>query len=187
MTEPRNFDDVREQVLLQKCAQGDKTAFQALYELTNRKVYAYINRVLQEKADVDDVFVETYSEVWRSAAKFRGQSMVSSWIIGIARNLSMNLLKRERRHEDIDQYPNIAEDRQDAVDEQQRSQMLHHAITELPQIHREVLGLILLPEFSYEQIADLMGIPLNTVKTRVYYAKAALKEKLQAMGISHEY
>ena len=186
MTEPRNFDDVREQTLLQKSANGDKAAFQELYNLTNRKVYAYINRVLHDKADVDDVFVETYSEVWRNAAKFRGQSMVTSWIIGVARNLSMNLLKRSRSHEDIDDYPNIADEQQTSIDEQERAKLLHKAVTELPQIHREVLGLILLPEFSYEQIAELMDIPVNTVKTRVYYAKAALKEKLQAMGINNE-
>jgi RNA polymerase sigma-70 factor, ECF subfamily len=171
--------------LMQEIAGGNRNAFNRLYHATRQQVYAYLHRLLQDKDLVDDVFTETYTEVWKSAGKFKAESRVSTWIIGISRNLAMNNLKRLKHHDNLDDYSVSGDDYPDQENEDYKK-IVHNAIKELPENHREILGLILLPEFSYKQISEILDVPLNTVKTRIYYAKDALKQTLIKMGVNKD-
>ncbi len=172
--------------LLVQAAAGDERAFEQLYKQTHRRVYAYLMRSLNKSNFVDDVLVETYTEVWKSAARFKGEAKVTTWIIGIARNLAMNHLRKDKNkhHEDISDHPDLAVKPLDPLEAEDARRLMSQAMTKLSLQQREILGLVLLPEMNYPEIADLLDIPVNTVKTRVFYAKEALKEHLQAMGVS---
>ncbi len=165
-------------------AAGDERAFEQLYQQTHRRVYAYLMRTLSNSSFVDDVLVETYTEVWNSAARFKGDAKVTSWIIGIARNLAMNRLRKDRRHEDISDYPDLALTPPDPLEADDARRLTHQAMAKLTLQQREILGLVLLPEMNYPDIAGLLDIPVNTVKTRVFYAKEALKKQLLSMGVT---
>ncbi|MCP4268803.1 MAG: sigma-70 family RNA polymerase sigma factor [Candidatus Brocadiaceae bacterium] len=171
--------------LLRASAEGDRQAFHELYNLTHKKVYAYLMRLLQADDLADDILVETYTQVWVGAAKFRGDSQPSTWIIGIARNLAMNSLKRRKYYDNIDDHEQ-ASSQDETVEQNEVKEIMHTAIQQLPENHREILGLILLPEFSYIQVSQLLNIPINTVKSRLFNAKNALKKQLDLMGINRD-
>ncbi len=78
--------------LLEKVSEGDEEAFRQLYDLTHKKVYFYLYRLFKVKESAEDALVETYTEVWRGAKSFKGKSLVTTWIMGIARHLAMNEL-----------------------------------------------------------------------------------------------
>jgi RNA polymerase sigma-70 factor (ECF subfamily) len=175
-----------DQLLMEKVARKNEDAFRELYDRTQKRVYFYLYRLLREKEAAEDVLVETFSEVWRSAPKFMGRSKPTTWILGIARNLAMNYLKKMRHEDDIDNYQNrlVAEDA--GVDECVRRDFIQRAFLSLSAKHREMLDLVFFQDLSYPEIAEILGIPVNTVKTRVFYAKGELKKILAEMGVERD-
>ncbi len=170
--------------LLAAAGRGDHDAFHRLYQQTNRRIYAYLRRLLNNETLVKDVFVDVYSEIWNSARNFRGNSRALSWMTGVARNLAMNRLKRTRYHDDIDDPTRqLAAAEDTTLEQHQTSALVHEALAQLKPQHREIISLVLLQEYSYQMVADILDIPLNTAKTRVFYAKDLLMKKLTEMGI----
>lgn len=173
--------------LLIAAGRGDHDAFQRLYKLTNRRIYAYLCRLLNNDSMVEDVFVDAYNEIWNSAKNFQGNSSALSWMTGVARNVAMNMLKKKRHHEDIDQLDYQPADAQDSeLDRDEKTAIIYRALGELKPQHREILGLALLREYSYQTVAEILQIPVNTAKTRVFYAKELLMKQLTKMGISKD-
>ncbi|BCL62273.1 hypothetical protein DGMP_29660 [Desulfomarina profundi] len=95
-------------ILLKKTAKKDRDAFQALYEGTNRQILVYLYRFVQDQNSVEDILVEVYTEVWKNSARFRQQSKVLTWMIGIARNLALKESRKQKYHDDIDTHLEIA-------------------------------------------------------------------------------
>ena len=96
-----------EVVLLKKVSEGSEEAFKELYDLTHKRVYFYLYRLLRDKALVEDILVETFTEVWKGADKYKGKSQVITWMMGISRNLAMNELRKVKGHENIDDFPDL--------------------------------------------------------------------------------
>jgi RNA polymerase sigma-70 factor, ECF subfamily len=173
--------------LLLAAGRGDHDAFHRLYKLTNRRIYAYLCRLLNNDSMVDDVFVDAYNEIWKSAKNFQGNSSALSWMTGVSRNVAMNMLKKKRHHEDIEQVSYLLADDQDGeLERTEKTAIIHQALGELKPQHREILGLALLREYSYQAVAEILQIPVNTAKTRVFYAKELLMKQLTKMGISKD-
>jgi RNA polymerase sigma-70 factor (ECF subfamily) len=171
--------------LLREVAAGERFAFERLFRMASGRVAAYLLRLTPGNSDVDDILIETFVEVWRKPEAYRGHSTVSSWIIGIARNLAMNALRRRRHHGTLEEEAMILA--QESTNEDiAHTRFVRAALRSLPQHHREILALVLMREFTYEQIAIVLAIPVNTVKTRVFYAKGALRAQLMAMGIARD-
>jgi RNA polymerase sigma-70 factor (ECF subfamily) len=171
--------------LLRQVSAGEHTAFERLYRMVSGRVAAYLLRLTPGNSDVEDVLIDTFVEVWRKPDAYRGCSTVSSWIIGIARNLAMNALRRRRHHGSLEKEAMMLA-QESTNEDMARTRFVRAALRALPQQHREILALALMRDFSYEQIAFVISIPVNTVKTRVFYAKTALRAQLQAMGIARD-
>ncbi len=180
-----HFIDI-ESELLQKISGGDEEAFRQLYDVTHRKVYFFLYRLLGRKPITEDVLVETYTEVWKGAKKFKGKSRVLTWIIGIARNLAMNELRRERRHEDIDDFQDLSNGSQPDGEPLDRKRLIKKAMLNLTLKHREVLDLVFFHDLTYQEVSEILGININTVKTRVFYAKDSLRQSLNQMGVKRD-
>lgn len=171
--------------LLTAAGGGDHDAFRRLYDQTNRRIYAYLFRLLNNETMVKDVFVDAYSEIWKSAKNYQGRSSALSWMTGLARNLAMNQLKKVRHHDDIDQPEHqLASSENHDLEQAEKSGIIKKALSELKPQHREIISLVLIREYSYQTVAEMLDIPLNTAKTRVFYAKELLMKKLAEMGIS---
>ncbi|MEW6374313.1 MAG: sigma-70 family RNA polymerase sigma factor [Thermodesulfobacteriota bacterium] len=170
--------------LLRKISGGDEEAFRQLYNQTHKRVYYYLYRLLREKSLAEDVLVETYTEVWRGAKNFKGKSQVTTWMMAISRNLAMNQLKKIKKHEDIDGLPNLSDGLIPDTGHLDRQKLLKEAMLKLSINHREILDLVFFHEMTYQEVSEILDIPLSTVKTRVFYAKKALRGILNQMGVN---
>jgi RNA polymerase sigma-70 factor (ECF subfamily) len=174
--------EAEETRLLKKVVKKDKKAFEKLYELTSNKLFLYLYRWLQNRESAEDIHIEVYTIVWKNAERFQGKSKVTTWIFGIARNLALNELRKKYRETTSIYKPVKDENSSVDYDKFERKQYIQEALMKVSEKHREILDLVFFHEFNYSEIASLLEIPENTVKTRVYYAKAALKEKLMKMN-----
>ncbi len=171
--------------LLEQTAGGDRDAFAILYEKTSHRIKVYLHRLVQDQNCVDDILVETYTQVWKNSAAFRGKSRALTWMIGIARNLALKEIGKKRYHEDITDHPELEANAID-LDAGDRKEVFSRALNLLSPKHREILDLAFYQDLAYREIAQILEIPESTVKTRVFYAKAALKTALERMGINSD-
>lgn len=172
--------------LLKRISKGDEESFRQLYELTHKEVYFFLFRLFHDKDAAEDTLIETFTEVWKSAKNFKGKARILTWIIGIAKNLAMNKLKKDRTHESIDDFPNISNSANPTAESFERQRLLKEAMSSLSVKHREVLDLVFYHEMTYQEVSEVLNAPLNTVKTRVFYAKEALRKTLSHMGVKRD-
>jgi RNA polymerase sigma-70 factor, ECF subfamily len=177
-------EDAEDRMLLERIVAGDRGAFEILYGRHERRAFRYLLTLISDVHAAEDALVEAMTTVWRNASKFRGDSRVSTWILGIARHKALDARRaaaRERRNEPLEDgvdLPDDAEGPEQFTNRTLEAADLQRALARLSAEHREVLQLAFFEDLSYEEIADLLGIPENTVKTRVYYAKRQLKGHL---------
>ncbi len=171
---------MQEQELIKQIAKGDEKALRTLILMYNSRLFSYAYGILQNYEDAEEAVAETFYQVWRSAKKYRGESRVSTWLFGVCRNVIRNMIRKNKRH------PNMLEIREeDAVIEEEAQpvevELISKAIEKLPPIHREVLHLAYYEEMPYEEIAKILDIPVNTVKTRVFNARKKLLRIIEEM------
>lgn len=177
-----------EQDLLASVSAGHMAAFEELYRRYERRVFQYICTLLQDRAAAEEVVADTMLAVWKGAKSFSQTSRVSTWIFGIARHKALDAVRRNVRRQqdvDLDHAADLAQPDGSPIDEIQRKQMgsiTHRALATLSREHQEVLRLVFYEELPYDEIAVLLSIPENTVKTRVFYAKQQLKRQLERLG-----
>ena len=172
--------------LLSAAANKDEEAFRKLYDATHKNIFFYVHRILRERQMAEDVVAETYLAVWKGAAGFKGRSKVLTWIFGIARNLAMNTLKKKKAEYCIDDFRHLSTD--GGLDDpgSDRRDAIARGLLRISVKHREVLDLVFYQGFNYEEISAILKVPVNTVKTRVYYAKKALHDALHKMGVKRD-
>jgi RNA polymerase sigma-70 factor (ECF subfamily) len=175
-----------DEMLLESIAAGEKAAMHVLYARHNVRVYRFILRIVGDASVAEDLVSQVFLDVWRTAGQFEGRSQVSTWMLAIARFKALTAL-RNRRHEDIDQDEVLqiadgGDTPETAMDRSQTSSTLRQAIALLSPAHREIIDLVYYHEKSVEEVAQIIGIPQATVKTRMFYARKKLGEALQAAG-----
>ena len=174
--------------LLAQVAGGDRLAMRNLYLRHERRVFRFVLRMLGDRGVAEDVLSEVFFEVWKKAEHFQGRSSVSTWLLGIARHKALTAAaSKSRSFESLDGAAaiNVADptaDQDAAMLEYERSVMLHRCLEALSPEHREIIDLVYYQEMSIRQIADLLAIPENTVKTRMFYARKRLAALVEAAG-----
>jgi RNA polymerase sigma-70 factor (ECF subfamily) len=103
------MDNDRVKALLERIGQQDQAAFRELYKAFSRRVHAYVLNMLKDPARAEEVLVDTMYEVWRAPARFRGDSLFSTWLIGVARNKALMVYRSRRPDELHDDLDDIAE------------------------------------------------------------------------------
>ena len=184
-----DMDDAKAKELLARIARQDQAAFETVYKAFSRRVYAYALNMLKDPTRAEEVLVDTMHDVWRSAARFRGDSLVSTWLIGIARNKAL-LVYRGRRadelHDDIDDIAetHVDESASDGFGElaaKQRREGVQTCLRKLSEEHRECLHLVFFEGFSLADVAQVQAVPENTVKTRLYHARLRIRNCLRLL------
>ncbi|HSA88054.1 MAG TPA: sigma-70 family RNA polymerase sigma factor [Nitrospira sp.] len=175
--------------LLAAVAMGRQSAFERLYGLYEKRVYQYVNTLVYDAALAEEIVGDTMLAVWWGAGTYTGTSRVSTWIFGIARHKALDAIRRTSRHRqrevELDgaaDMPNPHDRPDEGVLRDELTAVTQRALALLSREHQEILRLVFHEELPYEEISSLLRIPVNTVKTRVYYAKQRLKEQLERMG-----
>jgi RNA polymerase sigma-70 factor (ECF subfamily) len=181
--------EVPDSELLAATAVGGSTAFELLYARYERRVYNYVRTFVRQPALAEEVVIDTMMAVWNGARGFRQNSRVSTWILGIARHKALDAVRRANNYADAAppeyaaEIADSAETPLDSIDRNRKAQVMLCAIAQLSLDHQEILRLAFYEELPYEDIAALLSIPDNTVKTRVFYAKQQLKGHLEKIGV----
>jgi RNA polymerase sigma-70 factor (ECF subfamily) len=172
--------------LLTSIAGGDKRALGLLLARHKVRVYRFALRLINDASVAEDLVSETFFEVWRHAGRFEGRSRVSTWLLGITRNLALTILRRRSTEEPDDGVAELIEDSGDnpetALHKAQRSSVLAHCLTRLSPAHREIIDLVYYHGKSIDEVAEIVCIPHNTVKTRMFYARTQLGKLLKGYG-----
>ncbi len=179
---------VTDEVLLQEIANGDRAAMHVLYSRHHLRVGHFVLRIVRDTTVAEDLVSQVFLDVWRTAGQFEGRSQVSTWLLSIARFKALTSL-RQRKYEDLDQNAvlEIADqgDTPDVAFERNRtSHLLRACVAKLSPAHREIIDLVYYHEKSIEEVATLIGIPQNTVKTRMFYARKQLGGLLRSAGLN---
>lgn len=178
--------------LLAATAAGERSAFEQLYRRHEQRVYQYALSFVRDRSLAEDVLIEAMTSVWDGAGNFAGDSQVSTWILGIARHKALDVLRRRARRSEedaLEDSPDLASENETPAEvaERDSSQSLaRQAMAHLSDDHQEILRLAFFEELPYEEIAALLAIPANTVKTRVYYAKQQFRhfvDQLMRQGV----
>ncbi|MGB2983159.1 MAG: sigma-70 family RNA polymerase sigma factor [Candidatus Bipolaricaulia bacterium] len=164
-----------DQELLAAVASRDKAAFQALFERHADRVFRFAMSIVRNAHLAEEVMQETMIAVWRSARRFEGRSKASTWILGIARNLAHNLLRKEKRGNRMPEIKTTAPDPADGAEREVRVQRAMEALTDA---QREVLHLVYYEELGVREAAAVLGIPEGTVKSRMFHARKTLAKEL---------
>lgn len=170
---PAELDESRSVDLLNRVQRGDREAFAKLYTQFHPRLYGYLLRFLSNPAMVDEVLDDVMFVVWKDARKFRGRSKVSTWIFGIAYRKALTAIRSDRRYQSgLDRGADL-----DAVAgaSSRHEEWLRAGLRQLSPDHRQVLELTYYGGFSYEEISEIAGCPVNTVKTRMFHARRRLK------------
>ena len=173
--------------LIRAIAAGDKQAMHVLYTRHNVRLYRFVLRLTNDRSLSEDVVSEVFIDVWRQADRFKGKSQVSTWMLAIARYKALSAL-RARSHEQLDDdaamaITDPAADAETTVDDQNRSAVVQECLSQLSAIHREVLDLVYYHEKSVDEVAQIVGVPASTVKTRMFYARKGMERLLTAAGL----
>ena len=175
-----------DEVLIGRIATGDRLAMQVLFARHHVRVYRFVLRLVRDESVAEDLISEVFLDVWRQAGRFEGRSQVSTWLLAIARFKALSALRRRPDEELDDEAAEAIEDPSDdpevALDKKDKSASIRKCLEKLSAEHREIIDLVYYHEKSVEEVAQIVGIPENTVKTRMFYAKKRLEPLLAALA-----
>jgi len=170
---------------LDRLRRGDPAAFEALVSRHQHRVFGVALRMLGNRADAEDAAQEVFLRAHRGLAAFRGDAKLSTWLYAIAARLCLSRLgEGERRliRVEEDALARVADAGADParqLEEDEREAALGRAIAELSDERRMVVVLRDLEGLAYEEIADVLGLELGTVRSRLHRARLDLKDKLE--------
>ena len=185
--------DVEDLRLVECLRAGSERAYEDLLLRFQQPVYALALRLLDDPAEACDVVQEVFLKVFRNIGNFRGQSTLKTWIYRITVNEAHNarrwFFRHRRREVELDNNPDEARNWKEMVPDRSRSPfdaafdreqhvMLEAALDRINPIFREAVVLRDITDLSYEEIAEVLGVSLGTVKSRILRGREALREEL---------
>jgi RNA polymerase sigma-70 factor (ECF subfamily) len=180
------LDPTSDDKLIERIGAGDKLAMQILFGRYQVRVYRFILRSVSNAPVAEDITSDVFLSIWRHADRFQARSTVSTWLLAIARHKAFSELRR-RREAQIDvtqvELEDPADDPETAFQKKDRGETLRHCLMQLPPDQREILDLTYYHEKSVEEVAEIVGVPRNTVKTRMFRARRRLSEMLAGAGV----
>jgi RNA polymerase sigma-70 factor (ECF subfamily) len=184
---------------------GDAEAFEALFERHKTAVYQYLLRTLRDRNATEDLTQEVFLRVWTRAEQWNGRGAFKGWLYRIATNLALNYLRsvRRRREQPLDlpadpegedalaPVPGWMIDAsmpgpEDALQQAEQERSLRRMIDALPDEKREVFRLIHDAEMEVREVAETLGIPAGTVKSRLHYARKLLAHDWESLLMERE-
>lgn len=176
-----------DEVLIGRIAAGDRLAMQVLFARHQVRVYRFVLRLVGDPTLAEDLINDVFLDVWRQAGRFEARSQVTTWLLAIARFKALSALRRrpdeELNEETAAAIEDTSDDPEAAIQKKDKGVLLKKCIEGLSPEHREIIDLVYYHEKSVEEVAKIVGIPENTVKTRMFYARKRLSELLKTAGV----
>jgi RNA polymerase sigma-70 factor (ECF subfamily) len=184
-----------DQELVERAQRGDKQAFGLLVQKYQRKLGRLLSRMIRDQSEVEDVVQEAFVKAYRALPNFRGDSAFYTWLYRIGINTAKNYLVAMGRRpqvvteievEDAENYDSGAELRTTDTPEtelmsKQVAKTVNDTVAALPEELRTAITLREIEGLSYEEIANFMGCPIGTVRSRIFRARETIAEKLRPL------
>jgi len=173
--------------LIQRISRCDQTAMSALYARHHVRLYRYLVRLMRNEAVAEELMNEVFLETWRKAGSFEGRSSVSTWLMSIAHNKAVSVM-RKRSEDQLDdavavQLADEGDTPEIASQKRSKAEVIRACMERLSTDHREIIDLVYYHDTSVSEAAAILDIPENTVKTRMFYARKKLAEFMREAGI----
>jgi RNA polymerase sigma-70 factor (ECF subfamily) len=190
--------------LIRRIASKDECAFETLYAQHHEAVRRILERILSDHHATEDLSQEVFLRVWTRSEQWSGQGLLKSWLFRIATNLALNYLRTVRRRRELPFEPapdeegqqlsagasriDVAGARPDlALEELEWRERLHRMLQHLSEVKREVFHLVHNEEMDVREVAESLGIPEGTVRSRLHYARKQLAREWQNEWEEKEY
>jgi len=169
-----------DEFLIRRIAAGDQLAMRTLFARHRVPLYRWLLRIVRDEALAEDLLSDVFLDVWRQAAQFEARSSVPTWLLAIARYKALSAMRRridaELDGEIASTIADPADDPEIVLQNKDRGELLRRGLASLSPEHGEVIDLVYYHGKSVAEVADIVGIPAATVKTRMFYARKKLAE-----------
>ena len=188
-----------DETLIKRIALRDEQAFEVLVTRFEGRLFNFILRLLNDRAEAEDILQEVFLKVFNNASRFKDKYRASTWLFTITRNTCVDRLRKNARHPKVslqdkrrgdyapdaptieDRLPGTGAAPDEVSAEEELLERVKGAIGRLAEPHRAVVFLKQYEELSCEEIADIMACPVGTVKSRLHYAMGKLRNELCAL------
>lgn len=175
--------------LIAKINAGNLHAFRLLVSMHERLVQRMVAQIVKDEDDQKDVCQEVFIKVYKNLKHFKQESKLSTWIVQIAYTTSLDFVKKTKRKQDlmneVESYEHqLAADGspEKELNNKEMRTFVQKMVEELPENYRLVVNLFHIDEYSYQEIADITGLPEGTIKSHLFRARKLLKDKLVALS-----
>ena len=171
-----------DQALMERIAEGDRVALRTLYSRHGRALSAYVRIFTNDHGQIEEIVQDTMMAAWTGAGQFAGRSSTRSWLFGIARRRAMDTLRRRQlpiANAELETFPDPSPSPESWALAQASQAELLATIERLSPVHQEILLLTFVYELAYGEIAEMLDIPIGTVKSRLSNARRALRAHLR--------
>ena len=191
------YENMKLEDLLLLAKKGDGRAFEQIVLQTERAVYNLALSIVKKKEDAEDVTQETYLRLWRAASEIKLESSLKLYILRTARNLALDLIRKNSKRDEIDTVIldaegefeiDIADDSPDSRPDESylrkiEKEVVRQSIEELPSAAREIIVLRDIEGLSYTEIADMLGLAEGTLKSKLFRARERLRKIILSKNI----
>jgi len=191
-TSPLELED---QQLVQASKQGDQDAFSQLVQRYQRRIFNLVYRMVQDYDEASEITQDAFLAAWQGLPTFRGDARFATWLYRISYNCALRQIESRKRdfalHAVLQAEAEHAQDVEDCqaladehLDARERQVIVQESLSHLPTKYRIVLILRHHLEMSYEEMAEILKMPVGTIKTHLFRARNLLKERLE--GLYHD-
>jgi RNA polymerase sigma-70 factor, ECF subfamily len=167
-----------DEMLIARIAEHDSLAMRTLFARHQTRVYRFLLRLVRNEAIAEDIVSDVFLEIWRAASRFEARAPVSTWILAIARFKALSVMRRrvdEELDEDMaDTIADSSDDPEVALQHKHDAERIQQSLYQLSPAHAEVIDLVYYHGKSIKEVAEIVGMPEATVKTRMFYARKKL-------------
>ncbi|MBV6457123.1 MAG: ECF RNA polymerase sigma-E factor [Fimbriimonadaceae bacterium] len=181
-----------DQLLISRCQQGDRGAFDDLISKHEQRAYQFAYRLTNNTDEASDIVADAFIRVYNALPNFRGQSAFTTWLYRILTNCYLDYRKRDRgrhhasletnlqtEHGEVErQVEDLGDGPAELAERDARELAVQRALRKLPEYQRAMLVMYHVEQLSYEEIADVQDLPIGTVKSRLNRARLSLRELL---------
>ncbi len=174
----------QERLLIERAAKGDRKAFSELFYQYKEMVYRVVYRLLGNSEETHDAVQQTFIELFKSLPGYAGKSKFTTWLYRIAVNVSIQFFRKRRSHDktqslDPEFFADTNSDKESSIERKELRKQIEEALASLHIRKRTVVVLHDIENRTMEEISDIIGVPVGTIKSRLFYGREELKKKLE--------
>ena len=162
--------------LIKKAVDNDESACTKLLNLYKGRIFSYVYRMVRNYHDAEDITFETFIKCFKSLASFDPSKPFTTWLFTIAHNQTMDHFRKHKiAFEYCDEFHSSSDDLVEKYEKKRKIEQIDRAISQLPPLDRELIILFHKEENTYQEISEIMSIPVTTIKTRLHRARKKLQ------------